>query len=308
MDLLNAALLYANLGWPVLPLWWPTTDGTCSCRGGASCANPGKHPLAGLVPHGLKDASTDHGVLEDWWTRYPEANVGLATGWGFDAIDFDIHSDPPGIQAFSDFTKRHGFALGLVAAQLVVVRTGSGGTQWYFRPTGAGNRAKMLPNVDWRGRGGYVVAPPSLHASGGRYEWIAGPDDRPLPDAPEWLAQLARGEDGEERRPRRPARPPVRLAPGTRGTDKAVGALRWACRKLAETPPGAPGREGRNHELYVQARWLFEEFVAHGELEASLAEDWLTDAALASGLGVDEIVKTFASGSQAGLASPKVRS
>jgi hypothetical protein len=46
--------------------------------------------------------------------------------------------------------------------------------------------------VDVRGDGGYIVASPSLHASGKRYKWLEGahPDRVPLPPLPKWLQSL----------------------------------------------------------------------------------------------------------------------
>ncbi|HQN09745.1 MAG TPA: bifunctional DNA primase/polymerase, partial [Thermoanaerobaculia bacterium] len=72
--LLNAALSHAARGWRVLPLWWPTPAG-CAC-GNNPCSNAAKHPIGELVPHGCHDATTDPAVIESWWTRFPEANVG----------------------------------------------------------------------------------------------------------------------------------------------------------------------------------------------------------------------------------------
>ena len=58
-----------------------------------------------------------------------------------------------------------------------LVRTGGGGWHYYLAPTGLGNAHPAdLEHVDWRGRGGYVVAPPSRHASGHPYQWVAGRD------------------------------------------------------------------------------------------------------------------------------------
>jgi hypothetical protein len=75
MDAIHA-LEYADHGWPVLPLWWPLGGHVCACER-ADCAKPGKHPLS---RHGLHDASTDPAVIRRWWTRWPEANVGIRTG------------------------------------------------------------------------------------------------------------------------------------------------------------------------------------------------------------------------------------
>lgn len=56
-----------------------------------------------------------------------------------------------------------------------VVRTGSGGGHCYYsypEGTSVSNAVDIEPGIDIRGDGGYVVAPPSRHASGGRYEWV----------------------------------------------------------------------------------------------------------------------------------------
>ena len=100
----DAALGYASRGIPVLPLHYPlphhgdlqpvpgdqqSAVGTgCSCRD-PGCGQVGKHPLGSLVPHGVKDATTNRARILAWWTRHPQANIGLATGHTFDVLDVD---------------------------------------------------------------------------------------------------------------------------------------------------------------------------------------------------------------------------
>src|SRR6266700_2778202 len=73
---LDAALTYAQKhGWAVLPIHTPR-GGQCSC-GNPTCTSVGKHPR---TPHGVKDATTDEATIRDWWTRWPDANIGIATG------------------------------------------------------------------------------------------------------------------------------------------------------------------------------------------------------------------------------------
>ena len=107
LGLRDAALGYASRGIPVLPLHHPLphhgdlqtrTDDhqlpspvvrtSCSCRD-PHCGQPAKHPLGSLVPHGVKDATTNRARLLAWWTRHPQANIGLATGHRFDVLDVD---------------------------------------------------------------------------------------------------------------------------------------------------------------------------------------------------------------------------
>src|SRR3989442_5073143 len=89
----KTALKYAiELGWPVLPFWWITSEGHCAC-GKAADRNhkPGKHPIGKLVPHGYKNATKDPAKIKAWWLQYPDANIGVAMGdvSGVFAIDLD---------------------------------------------------------------------------------------------------------------------------------------------------------------------------------------------------------------------------
>ncbi len=150
--LLLAALTYARAGLPVLPLHTPGPAGHCSCRR-AGCDRVGKHPR---LPHGLTQASTDPGQVRAWWSRWPTANLGLRTGTLTDVCDIDSDTGRDALLRLLGTQPRHG----------PLVRTGSGGWHLYLAATGYGNRVRLLPGVDWRGVGGYVVAPPSHHACG----------------------------------------------------------------------------------------------------------------------------------------------
>jgi hypothetical protein len=216
-QLRDAALGYASRGIPVLPLHYalphhsglqpvtgdhPPTVGTgCSCRD-PGCGQPGKHPLGVLAPHGVKDATCNRARILAWWTRHPHANIGLATGHTFDVLDVD---GPTGAHAIRTLAATHG-----LVSSGPLVRTGGGGWHFYLAPTGLGNvRPADLAHVDWRGRGGYVVAPPSRHASGHPYQWATGRDlDTPLAQAPAVLVE------------RLERRPPQRSPPSGGGSGR----------------------------------------------------------------------------------------
>jgi hypothetical protein len=123
-----------------------------------------KIPLPGS--RGFKDATTEHATVRGWWQRIPQANIGLPTGHGFDAIDID---GPAGYQSAADLREE-----GILPAVLLgKAYTPRGGRHLYVPPTGDGNATKFRPGLDYRGIGGYVVAPPSLHTeTGKRYDWI----------------------------------------------------------------------------------------------------------------------------------------
>src|SRR5829696_650067 len=111
----------------------------------------------------------------------PRPTSALACGHRFDVLDVD---GPAGEQAIRTLAAEHG-----LRSSGPLVRTGGGGWHFYLVPTGLGNiNPANLEHVDWRGRGGYVVAPPSRHASGHPYRWVAGRDlDMPVAEVPSVL-------------------------------------------------------------------------------------------------------------------------
>lgn len=168
---LDHALAYAARGWPILPL-----------------QPRGKAPLGALVPHGVKDATTDAATVRAWWAARPDANIGIATGGRFFVLDVDPRHG--GEESLADLVAQHGDLPATVECL-----TGGGGRHLYFAwPAGAQRLAgKLGPGLDLKGAGGYVVAPPSVHPNGRSYTWEVGghPDDVPIAPAPRWLLDLA---------------------------------------------------------------------------------------------------------------------
>lgn len=166
MRMLDHGLEYASRGWAVLPLHW-IENGQCSC-GKPDCNSAGKHPLVG---GGSKTATTDPQIITDWWTSYPSANIGIATGSASGLIVVDVDAGP-NKSGYSSLA-----ALEAEYAEIprdYCVTTGSGGLHIYLSApqTEIRNSAsKLAENIDIRGEGGYVVAPPSIHLSGNRYTW-----------------------------------------------------------------------------------------------------------------------------------------
>ncbi len=96
-SLVQEALSYAARGWRVFPLHG-IVNGRCTC-GRRDCSSSGKHPL---VRHGVKEASTEASMIQEWWSRWPLANIGLATGKtsGIVAIDIDLPRALPSLDEF----------------------------------------------------------------------------------------------------------------------------------------------------------------------------------------------------------------
>jgi hypothetical protein len=302
-QLRDAALGYASRGIPVLPLHyplphraglqsitggWPPAVGTgCSCRD-LGCGQVGKHPLGSLVPHGVKDATCNRARILAWWTRHPHANIGLATGHRFDVLDVDGAAGAHAIRILA-------FEHGLVSSG-PLVRTGGGGWHYYLTPTGLGNASSVgLDHVDWRGRGGYVVAPPSRHPSGHPYQWTPGRDlDSPPGQVPAVL--LERLQPRQRQRPPAPVQLPA-VADGA-GERYARAALAEELTRVAAAPVGQ-----RNRQLWESTRNLYN-LVATGALDHREVDQGLLAAAERCGLLEEEprqTHRTLASGRQVGL-------
>lgn len=172
----EAALVYAERGWPVVPLHSPAA-GECSC-GQARCPSIGKHPR---TTRGLLDASTDLSTVARWWGQWPDANVGLRTGVWADVLDLD---SAQAVEEFEHLVRDSGTD----PMTFPSVYTAKG-FHVYFQVTGGKNLVGLRSGWDWRGVNGYAVAPPSLHATGHLYEWRT-PVTGVVPAAPGFLLQL----------------------------------------------------------------------------------------------------------------------
>ena len=188
MTPLEAALAYAKRRWHVFPLYEPTGS-SCAC-GDACCQQSGKHPR---TPHGWLDATTDGAQIRAWWTRWPNANVGIATE-ASGLIVLDVDPRHGGDESMRALKAEQG-------ARYARRLSGGGGEHYYFRATTAMvSRTNALglryPGIDVRAKGGYIVAPPSEHVSGRTYEWEASSPNEPG-DLPVWLAALLKGHERE---------------------------------------------------------------------------------------------------------------
>lgn len=187
------AISAARRGLAVLPLH-SIRDGRCTC-GKADCGSPGKHPIADLVPHGVKDATKDPEVVLDWYTQFQDANIGVATGDMSGIAVLDVDADHGGADSLAQLEAQYG---PLPATWRV--QTGRG-VHYYFQhdPAASKNGVRIagLPGLDWRSTGGYVVAPGSTHASGRTYSWDATSSSSGPAPIPPYLRDLV----AEPRRP-----------------------------------------------------------------------------------------------------------
>ena len=178
--LLNTALYYAERGWPVFPLHQTIGDDGCSCPE-PECDSQGKHPRTN---NGFKNATTDPEQIKKWWSKWPDANIGLRTGKqsGLLVIDSDEKNGKSGKKSIRQ--------AGLNMPETWAVKTPSGGLHYLYQypeDTNIGCPGSGLEGVDIRGEGGYVVAPPSV-IYGTPYAVAKQAEIVPLPS--QWVGQL----------------------------------------------------------------------------------------------------------------------
>ena len=177
---LDAALAYARRGWCVLPVYSAEDGGQCTCEKGRECESPGKHPR---TRRGGKDATIDEGQIKEWWTEWPDSNVGIATGNGLIVLDVDGRE---GFETLRKLQDQYGNL-----SETYAVRTGRGLHYYYLWPDSQAVRnsaGKLGPGMDVRANGGYVVAPPSLHRNGHRYNVAYEAEVADLP--PKWVEAI----------------------------------------------------------------------------------------------------------------------
>ena len=135
-----------------------------------------------------KAAASNLAQLEAWTYNYPACNWGVATGTASGLVVIDVDGEE-GRASLADL-ERQGFTL---PATLTVStgRTDGGEHRYYRPPSGVDIRndqsGKIGAHIDVRGTGGFVVCPPSVHASGKQYRFID--PSAPIADLPGWVIE-----------------------------------------------------------------------------------------------------------------------
>lgn len=186
--MLDWALWYCRQGLEVFPVHRIRDNGLCSC-GDPGCSSPGKHPI---ISNGVRGASADLGLARDRWGLYPKANIGIHTN-KLIVLDVDGSAGVESLDRLCSEDVPFGFEpRKKVLERSPQVRTGGRGAHYFFKPrpgTNLPNKVGFMPGLDIRSEGGYVVAPPSNHASGDMYTWVAGLQEQRVPRVPLWLVK-----------------------------------------------------------------------------------------------------------------------
>lgn len=228
--LLDEALCYAARGWRILPLH-SIRNGHCTCKGWETCGkSAGKHPRI-KTGSGHSEATTDQATIEKWWRKWPNANVGIATGQqsGLCIVDID---GPEGARLLGELVRVNAV---LPATLQVTSGRPDGGRHLYYACT-APSGISAGGGLDLRGDGGLVVAPPSLHRSGTRYDWV-----RPLQkiaELPAWLLAWFLQREGQARE--RAAKPQAANIPAWLRDSRQQGHSGFTRRLASALGPVSP--------------------------------------------------------------------
>lgn len=220
-------------------------------------------------------------------------NIGLATGKisGFIVLDVDGEE---GQQSLAELEATHG-----ALPETITAQSGKG-KHYYFQMPNDGREIRnlsgrsvygeVLPSLDVRGDGGYIIAPPSLHPNGNSYCWINSPEDTAIAPAPEWLLELV-------------AKPPEQsfLAREKRAAFSHAYLETALADELASLRKAS---NGTRNDTLNKAAFSLGQLVAHGLPEARITSE-LMHTATAIGLDHQEAQNTITSGLCAGMAEPR---
>lgn len=221
-EILERALQYAALGLAVFP-----------------CKERGKSPA---FKNWQTSATTDPEAIKTIWTRNPQFNIAIATGStsnGLIVVDVDNH-DVNGADSLAEWERKNG-----KLPETATVLTGSGGVHYYYWAQEPIHGATgVLPGVDIRGEGNLIVAPPSVHPNGNKYEWELSADieDVGIADADETVMKLINGSVEEQHTSNRFQLPDI-----IRNSNRNNTLHRYACSLQAQ------GREDFEIRALVKA-------------------------------------------------------
>jgi AAA domain/Bifunctional DNA primase/polymerase, N-terminal len=157
--------------------------GVCSC-GNPNCRNPGKHPR---TPKGFLDATDNLSQIIAWWKQWPTASIGMPCRMN-NRLVVDVDPRHGGVESFAKLEA----ACGPIVSPWTY-ESGSGGQHRHFLDPGGALQSKLpkqFPGIDFKSEG-YVILPPSSHASGGRYHLTADSElSQPVPAMPEAVLAL----------------------------------------------------------------------------------------------------------------------
>jgi len=180
--MLDAALDYAARGWAVIPV------------------SRSKVPINA---NGSRGATKDSEQIRAWWSEYPNAQIGIATGAisGIWVVDIDMKNGKNGISALE---QRFGDQY-VLQENTLAQKTPTGGYHLVYAwdsEREVHNAQDIVEGVDIRGDGGFIVAAPSSFKVG--TEWIAyqwNENNNAPTQAPDWAWELTEKAEAKRSQP-----------------------------------------------------------------------------------------------------------
>ena len=133
------------------------------------------------------EATSDLEQIAEWWSKWPDANIGMATGERSGVFALDVDAGHGGIETLKAHTDKNG-----ALPETPTSHTGGGGYHYIFEYADnvRNSAGKLGQGLDTRGSGGYVIVPQSIHPNGKPYMWDKKPSQTAIAKAPEWLLKL----------------------------------------------------------------------------------------------------------------------
>lgn len=308
----KAALAYAQLGWQVFPLYPRDVKPMRLCDGcgerltakRTACSKCGRE-------HGPTSiTTTDAEQIRRWWTAEPKANIGIRCGGDTRLVVVNCTADGSvhGEASLAALEAKHG-PLPVTPRQRTSQHKQPDGSmqrgvQYAFEVgpivTVHGSVDKVGPGITVHGEDAYIVAAPSLHPSGVRYEWDADrkPSKTPRAMMPEWLLDLCTGK------PKPPPRQRIKR-PETPGVSQA-----WVNAVLdGEYARVVDAEKSRQVKALSAAAFKLGQIVGGKALDEGTARAQLESAAEVCGLaeeqGAEEVEKIITAGMNAGVSVPR---
>ena len=200
--LMEWALTYHDVGLNVLPL-----------------IPRKKHPMIKWEIYEKQRATREEVI--SWWTKQPDANIGIITGKINDLVVVDVDGDQ-GKKSMEILYNKE--------MPLTPVTKSIRGKHYYFKNTDHWDSyIGIYPDVDIRGEGGLIVAPPSIHPTGKEYAWINSILETELAEMPSELIEAFK-----EKEKNKPKAIEGKIKTGER--NKALASMSGSLRNIGLDP------------------------------------------------------------------------
>lgn len=279
LDQVQAAKKMAEAGWKIFP-----------------CCVSSKSPA---TDHGFKDATNDPVMIDIWcqkyWSNQDEYSIGLATGGmnGVWVLDIDKKTDGP--ISLSALVENYG------PIDTATAFTGGGGFHYVFSCSDSfqvKTKVGILPGIDTRGEGGYIIIAPSKHDSGNYYSW----EQTEIKETPDWLIDFLEKHNGLKTESQYDEHSEPQIKDSIKTTAYGQKVLDEQCLQIQTAP------EGQRNSIINTACCVIGNYIAGGEINEDHAREMISSAVSINGIAQEEqskTEKTIESGLNRGMKTPK---